>query len=177
MADELRAGSCAAKMEMFPNQSAAEPARRARRKPALCRWKRFPIRATREYLLALLPAIPDMRNRPGLLHASLGVPCRGECCPPREFPIPRTSLRNLYGRPLYEPSTVVAALDAANGHDSSEPRPHRWCLQKETSTSATQRGRRRKTSWLCLGGGNNSLLCFRNNPANYLFAKEMTCHL
>ncbi len=90
-------------MEMFPTQPAAEPARRARRKPALRRWKSFPIRATREYLLALLPGIPDVINHFGLQHASLAcraavnvfllVSCRYQKPPPFGTPFRPLSVR------------------------------------------------------------------------------------
>src|ERR1041385_6714253 len=46
---------------------------------------------------------------------------------------------------------VATVLDAAGGRDSSGLRPHRSCLQRETLTSAIQRGHRKTPHWLCLG--------------------------
>src|SRR5208337_376358 len=46
---------------------------------------------------------------------------------------------------------IIVHPDAVGGHDSSEPKPHRWCPEKEIPASAIQRGRRKTPHWLCLG--------------------------
>lgn len=59
---------------------------------------------------------------------------------------------------------LTAGRDAANGRDSTEPEPRRWCPQKEISTSVTQRGRHRKRPLLCRGGVHKPSVCFPLYP-------------
>ena len=59
--------------------------------------------------------------------------------------------------------TVRAFRDAAGGRGSSGLTPRHWCLQKEISASAIQRGRRKTPRWLCLGDGRERAGCFRKD--------------
>jgi len=49
--------------------------------------------------------------------------------------------------------TAAIFRGAADGRDSSGPKPRHWCLQKEISVSAIRRGHRKKPRWLCFDAG------------------------
>ena len=60
---------------------------------------------------------------------------------------------------------VAADLDVADGRGSSGPKQPRRCLEKEISTSAILRGRRKTPRWLFLDAVKNFLWCSQSHRA------------
>jgi hypothetical protein len=68
------------------------------------------------------------------------------------------------GKRLGQVLTVLTAgsPDAAGGPDSIAPMQCRWCLQKEISASAIQRGHRKTARWLYICAVKKRIRFFRN---------------
>jgi len=91
---------------------------------------------------------------------------QGFRCPSR---IPRNEIRRSAWRenkPFSLNLKARVSRDVVDGPDSSEPKPRRWCLQKEISKSVIRHDRRKTPRSLCLDDGSlhfhvvdNSSIC------------------